>query len=68
MKIILTKVIIHFLAIRQRLLQRYPSIYFYYLNNIANKIYWAGDYNNVSKSPGTPRNFMINLGCNFNLF
>ena len=35
------------------------------LNNIGNKIYWMGAYNNVSKWPGAPRNCMINLGYVF---
>lgn len=29
--------------------------------NITNKIYWMAAYNNVSKWPGEPRNFMVNL-------
>ena len=33
------------------------------IENITNKIYWAGAYNNVSKWPGEPRNLMINLRC-----
>ena len=32
------------------------------LNNIFNKTYWTSAYNGVSKWPGTPRSFMINLG------
>ena len=35
------------------------------LNNIANKTYWTGAYNNVNKWPGTLRNFMINTGFDF---
>ena len=35
------------------------------VNNITNKTYWLGAYNNVNKWPGAPRNFMINLGYNF---
>ncbi|MGZ3944262.1 MAG: TonB-dependent siderophore receptor [Mucilaginibacter sp.] len=32
------------------------------VNNIANKTYWTGAYNNVYKWPGEPRNYMLNLG------
>lgn len=35
------------------------------LNNITNKTYYTGAYNNVNKWPGTPRNFMANLGYAF---
>jgi iron complex outermembrane receptor protein len=35
------------------------------LNNITNKTYWTGAYNNVNKWPGAPRNFMINTGFDF---
>lgn len=35
------------------------------INNIANKTYWTGAYNNVNKWPGTPRNMMFNLGYAF---
>jgi iron complex outermembrane receptor protein len=31
------------------------------LNNITNRAYWMGAYNNVNKWPGATRNFMINL-------
>lgn len=31
------------------------------LKNITNKTYWVGAYNNVSKWPGEPRNYLINL-------
>ncbi|MBS1947651.1 MAG: TonB-dependent siderophore receptor [Bacteroidetes bacterium] len=34
-------------------------------NNITNKTYWLGAYNNVSKWPGEIRNFMLNIGYNF---
>lgn len=34
-------------------------------NNITNKTYWTGAYNNVNKWPGAPRNFMINVGYSF---
>ena len=32
------------------------------LNNITNKTYWIGAYNNVSKWPGAPRNIMMSVG------
>jgi iron complex outermembrane receptor protein len=35
------------------------------VENLADKTYWIGAYNNVSKWPGQPRNFMLNLRCNF---
>lgn len=35
------------------------------LNNITNKTYYTGAYNNVNKWPGTPRNFMLNFGYAF---
>ena len=35
------------------------------LNNIGNKTYWVGAYNNVSKWPGAPRNVMVNVGYAF---
>jgi iron complex outermembrane receptor protein len=35
------------------------------INNLTNKIYWMGAYNNINKWPGAPRNFMVNLGYNF---
>lgn len=35
------------------------------INNITNKIYWTAAYNNISKWPGQPRNYMIRLGYNF---
>ncbi len=35
------------------------------LNNITNKTYWLGAYNNVNKWPGAPRNFMISVGYKF---
>jgi iron complex outermembrane receptor protein len=35
------------------------------LNNITDKTYWMGAYNNVNKWPGAPRNFMVNIGYNF---
>jgi iron complex outermembrane recepter protein len=35
------------------------------VNNITNEVYWMGAYNNVNKWPGSPRNFMINLGYKF---
>jgi len=31
-------------------------------NNLTNKIYWTGAYNNTNKWPGAPRNYMINFG------
>ncbi len=34
-------------------------------NNVFNKIYWMGAYNNVNKWPGAPRNVMITTGYNF---
>ena len=33
--------------------------------NITNKTYWMAAYNNVSKWPGEPRNFMLNLQYKF---
>ncbi|MEO8960904.1 MAG: TonB-dependent receptor [Ginsengibacter sp.] len=33
--------------------------------NITNKTYWIGAYNNVSKWPGEPRNFMLNFRYSF---
>ncbi len=33
--------------------------------NITNKIYWTGAYNNVYKWPGEPTNFMVNLSYQF---
>lgn len=33
--------------------------------NVTNKIYWIAAYNNVSKWPGEPRNFMMNLRYQF---
>jgi iron complex outermembrane receptor protein len=36
-----------------------------FLNNVTDKVYWAGAYNNVNKWPGRPRNLMIGLGWNF---
>jgi iron complex outermembrane recepter protein len=33
--------------------------------NITNKIYWMAAYNNVSKWPGEPRNFMVNFRYRF---
>ena len=35
------------------------------LNNLANKTYWIGAYNNVNKWPGAPRNIMMSAGYNF---
>ena len=35
------------------------------LNNITNKTYWIGAYNNVNKWPGAPRNFMMSIGYRF---
>ena len=35
------------------------------LNNIFNKTYWIGAYNNVNKWPGAPMNFMITAGYKF---
>ena len=35
------------------------------LNNVTNTTYWTGAYNNVSKWPGMPRNYMINIGYQF---
>ena len=35
------------------------------LNNITNKNYWIGAYNNVNKWPGMPRNFMMTAGYSF---
>ncbi len=35
------------------------------LNNITDKIYWIGAYNNVNKWPGAPRNIMMSAGYNF---
>jgi iron complex outermembrane recepter protein len=34
-------------------------------NNITNKTYWMGAYNNVNKWPGAPRNLMISAGYRF---
>jgi iron complex outermembrane recepter protein len=35
------------------------------LNNISNTTYWLGAYNNISKWPGSPRNFMLTVGYRF---
>ena len=35
------------------------------LNNISNTTYWLGAYNNISKWPGSPRNFMGTVGYRF---
>ncbi len=35
------------------------------VNNLTNKTYWTGSYNNIYKWPGQPRNFLINLGYKF---
>ncbi len=35
------------------------------LNNIMNKTYWIGAYNNVNKWPGASRNFMMTAGYKF---
>lgn len=35
------------------------------VNNIFNKTYWIGAYNNVNKWPGTPLNWMIEIGYRF---
>jgi iron complex outermembrane recepter protein len=35
------------------------------VNNFSNKTYWASAYNNISKWPGAPRNYMFNLGSRF---
>ncbi|WP_375782346.1 TonB-dependent siderophore receptor [Mucilaginibacter gotjawali] len=35
------------------------------MNNITNKTYWQGAYNNINKWPGAPRNCMFNLGYSF---
>jgi iron complex outermembrane recepter protein len=35
------------------------------LNNIANTNYFTADYNNISKWPGAPRNFMLRVGYHF---
>ena len=35
------------------------------LNNILNTTYWSSAYNNTSKWPGEPRNFMVRLGYHF---
>ncbi len=35
------------------------------INNITNKTYWPGAYNIAYKWPGTPRNFMVNVGYSF---
>lgn len=35
------------------------------VENITDETYWIGAYNNVSKWPGQPRNFMFNLRYNF---
>jgi len=35
------------------------------LNNITNKTYWMGAYNNVNKWPGAPRNMMMTVGYSF---
>ncbi|MBS1933397.1 MAG: TonB-dependent siderophore receptor [Bacteroidetes bacterium] len=35
------------------------------LNNITDKTYWLGAYNNVSKWPGAPRNFMVRAEYRF---
>jgi iron complex outermembrane receptor protein len=34
-------------------------------NNLTNKTYWMGAYNNVNKWVGSPRNFMMNVSYNF---
>ncbi len=34
-------------------------------NNITNKTYWMGAYNNLNKWPGVPRNFMMTVGYKF---
>ncbi len=34
-------------------------------NNITNKTYWVGAYNNINKWSGAPINFMINIGYKF---
>jgi iron complex outermembrane receptor protein len=35
------------------------------VNNLTNKTYWTSAYNNISKWPGAPRNYMVNLGYRF---
>jgi iron complex outermembrane receptor protein len=35
------------------------------IENLTDKAYWIGAYNNVNKWPGQPRNFMLNLRYNF---
>ncbi|MEO8764784.1 MAG: TonB-dependent receptor, partial [Ginsengibacter sp.] len=35
------------------------------LNNVFNKAYWIGAYNNVNKWPGAPLNLMVSAGYNF---
>ena len=35
------------------------------VENLTDKTYWIGAYNNVNKWPGEPRNFMLNLRYNF---
>jgi iron complex outermembrane receptor protein len=35
------------------------------VNNILDKTYWIGAYNNVNKWPGAPRNIMVNLTYRF---
>lgn len=39
--------------------------FFFNMNNIFNKVYWQSAYNNISKWPGEPRNFMGGLTYNF---
>ena len=35
------------------------------VNNLTNRVYWSGAYNNINKWPGAPRNCMVNLGFKF---
>ncbi len=35
------------------------------LNNITNKEYWVGGYNNINKWPGQPRNILVKLNWRF---
>ena len=34
-------------------------------NNLTNKTYWEGAYNNINKWPGAPRNVMVEVGYRF---
>ena len=35
------------------------------IENFTNKKYWLSAYNNISKWPGQPRNFMMTVDYNF---